>query len=63
MGFRPLVLGKRKLENGQESTVIASETCAFDLIGARYVREIEPGEIYYVNKEKEESIRFQLRSV
>lgn len=58
MGFRPLVLGKRKLENGQESTVIASETCAFDLIGARYVREIEPGEIYYVNKEKEESIRF-----
>lgn len=40
LGFRPLALGKR---NG--AWVVASETCAFDLIGARYVRDVEPGEI------------------
>ena len=39
-GFRPLCLGK--LEDGY---VVASETCAFDLLGAEYVREVEPGEI------------------
>jgi amidophosphoribosyltransferase len=43
-GVRPLVLGK--LRNGY---VIASETCAFDLIGATFVREIEPGEIVVVD--------------
>ncbi|MSR88388.1 MAG: amidophosphoribosyltransferase [Candidatus Margulisbacteria bacterium] len=45
-GFRPLVLGKLK-----DSYVIASETCAFDLIGAEYIREIEPGEIVMIDKE------------
>ena len=44
-GFRPLVLGRLK-----ESWVIASETCAFDLIEAEYVREIEPGEILVIDK-------------
>jgi amidophosphoribosyltransferase len=39
-GFRPLVLGA--LAGG---FVIASETCALDIIGARYVRDIEPGEV------------------
>ena len=39
-GFRPLVLGALK-----DSPVIASETCALDLINAEFVREIEPGEI------------------
>jgi len=42
-GFRPLCLG---LLNG--SYVLASETCAFDLVGAKYVREIEPGEIVQI---------------
>ncbi len=45
-GFRPLVLGKLK-----DSFVISSETCAFDLIEARYLREIKPGEILYINKD------------
>ncbi len=40
MGFRPLVLGQKK-----GAYVVASETCAFDLIGATYIREIKPGEI------------------
>lgn len=39
-GWRPLVLGTL-----DEATVIASETCALDIMGAHYVREIEPGEI------------------
>jgi len=43
-GFRPLVLGELK-----NAPVIASETCAFDLIGAKFVREIEPGEILLIN--------------
>ena len=44
MGFRPLVLGQKG-----ESYLVASETCAFDLIGATYLREIEPGEILTIN--------------
>lgn len=44
-GFRPMSLGKL---NG--SWVVASETCAFDIIGARYVRDIEPGEILSITK-------------
>ena len=46
MGFRPLVLGQKG-----EAYAVASETCAFDLIGAEYIREIEPGEILVINKE------------
>lgn len=44
LGFRPLVLGSLK-----DSPVVASETCAFDLIGATFIREIEPGEILLIN--------------
>ena len=58
LGFRPLVLGKRPCEGGGFATVIASETCAFDLIGARFVREIEPGEIFWIDREGEHSVRF-----
>jgi amidophosphoribosyltransferase len=46
-GFRPLVLGRRALGDGRFSWVVASETCAFDLIGAKLVREIEPGELVW----------------
>jgi amidophosphoribosyltransferase len=45
-GFRPLVLGQLK-----GAPVVASETCAFDLIGAKFVREIEPGEILLINED------------
>ena len=44
-GIRPLVLGKL-----DGSYVLASETCAFDLIGATYVRDIEPGEMVLIDK-------------
>ncbi len=46
-GFRPLCLGM--LENG--AYVVASETCALDLIEAQYLREIEPGEVLLINKD------------
>lgn len=62
MGFRPLVLGKRDLKNGKESWVVASETCAFDLIGAKLVREIEPGEIWKVDKSGESSVLLDKKS-
>jgi len=44
-GFRPLVMGKRP----DGSTVFASETCAFDISDAEYVRDLEPGELVRVN--------------
>ncbi|MFQ5736418.1 MAG: amidophosphoribosyltransferase [Thermodesulfobacteriota bacterium] len=44
-GFRPLSLGRLK-----DAWVVASETCAFDLIEAEYVRDIEPGEIVVIDK-------------
>jgi len=44
-GFRPLVMGKK--DNG---LVFASETCALDIMGAEYIREIEPGEFVKVDK-------------
>ena len=45
-GFRPLVLGRL---NG--APVIASETCALDLIDAKYERDVEPGEVLVVDKD------------
>ncbi|HKS82204.1 MAG TPA: amidophosphoribosyltransferase [Candidatus Acidoferrales bacterium] len=52
-GFRPLCLGRL-----DGSWVAASETCAFDLIDAEYVREVEPGEMVRVSRGGLESIRF-----
>ena len=51
-GFRPLVLGQLK-----DAPVVASETCAFDLIGAKFVREIEPGEILLINEDRIKSFK------
>ena len=51
-GIRPLVLGDL---NG--SPVLASETCALDIIGAKYVRDVENGEIIIITKSGIESIK------
>ena len=51
-GIRPLVIGK--LEN---SYVFASETCAFDIIGAKFIREVENGEIVYVENNELKSVK------
>lgn len=44
-GFRPLVLGKTK-----DTWAVGSETCAFDLIDAEYIREVEAGEMLVIDK-------------
>src|SRR5690606_31845169 len=57
LGFRPLVLGTRKNSKGQKSYILSSETCAFDLIDADFVREIEPGEMFWVDETGEHSVQ------
>ena len=52
-GFRPLVLGRF-----DGAWAAASETCAFDLIDAEYVREVEPGEMVRISRAGVESIHF-----
>ncbi|MBQ9881115.1 MAG: amidophosphoribosyltransferase, partial [Synergistes sp.] len=52
-GFRPLVLGKK-----EETYYIASESCAFDIIGAELVRDVEPGEILIIDRRGVISRRF-----
>ena len=51
-GIRPLVIGKLK-----NCYVLASETCALDIIGAKYVRDVENGEIVVVENGKLQSIK------
>lgn len=52
-GFRPLAMGRIPAASGEkrETIVFASETCAFDLIGATYEREVKPGELVVVGPE------------
>jgi len=51
-GIRPLVIGKLK-----NSYVFVSETCALDIIGAKFVRDVENGEIVYAENDKLKSIK------
>ncbi len=51
-GFRPLCLGRL-----DESYVVASETCAFELIGAKYLRDVEPGEVLLIEEGKLQQLR------
>jgi len=45
-GFRPLVIGRLN-----DATILASETCALDLVRAEYIREVEPGEMVVITDE------------
>ena len=51
-GIRPLVIGKLK-----ESYIFASETCALDIVGAKFIREVENGEIVLIENQKLSSIK------
>ena len=51
-GIRPLVIGKLK-----NSYVLASETCALDIIGAKFIREVENGEIVLIENNELKSIK------
>jgi len=52
-GFRPLVMGRisGQAAHRADTVVFASETCAFDLVGATYEREVKPGELVIVGPE------------
>jgi amidophosphoribosyltransferase len=52
-GFRPLAMGRIPAPTGEtkDTVVFASETCAFDLIGAIYERDVKPGELVIVGPE------------
>jgi amidophosphoribosyltransferase len=52
-GFRPLVLGKFVEGKNRGAYVVASETCALDLIEAEYIRDVEPGEIITIGPDRE----------
>lgn len=52
-GFRPLSIGK--LAN---SYVVASESCAFDIIGAEFIRDVEPGEVVIIDQDGIKSRRY-----
>ena len=51
-GIRPLVVGKLK-----ESFIFASETCALDIVGAKFIREVENGEIIIIENKEMKSIK------
>ncbi len=51
-GIRPLVIGKIN-----DSYVFASETCALDIIGAKYIRDVENGEVVFIEKNQVKSIK------
>ena len=63
-GYRPLVLGKLTGEHGV-SWILASETCALDLVGAEWIRDIPPGELLSIelNSLKMESFHLPLQAV
>lgn len=52
-GFRPLALGKL-----DDAYVLASETCAFDMLGIEYIRDIEPGELIRIDDDGLHSYRY-----
>jgi amidophosphoribosyltransferase len=51
-GFRPLVIGRLN-----DATILASETCALDLVRAEYIREVEPGELIVIDDDGMRSLR------
>ena len=55
LGVRPLILGR--LAEGTGGWVLASETCALDIVGASFVRDIEPGEIVVIDDTGVRSLR------
>jgi amidophosphoribosyltransferase len=50
-GFRPLSIGRIRNQGKPDTIVFASETCAFDLLRAEYIRDVEPGELVMVTED------------
>ena len=63
MAFDRLVIGtlKSKGANGEPQYVFSSETCGLDIIGATYLRDVEPGEMVLISEKGIESIHWESR--
>ncbi len=58
-GFRPLVLGALKVGDAETAWILASETAALDVLGAEFVRDVEPGEMVVLGEpDGPRSVRF-----
>lgn len=57
LGVRPLILGQIQNAEGERAWVLASETCALDIVGADFVRDVEPGEIVVITDQGVHSIK------
>jgi amidophosphoribosyltransferase len=57
LGVRPLILGKLAGADGRAGWVLASETCALDIVGADFVRDVDPGEIVVIDDSGLRSIK------
>jgi amidophosphoribosyltransferase len=57
-GFRPLSMGRLKHSEGPDTIIFASETCAFDLLRAEYIRDVLPGELVMVTEDGVTSRQF-----
>ncbi|HEU5350408.1 MAG TPA: amidophosphoribosyltransferase [Terracidiphilus sp.] len=57
-GFRPLSMGRIRNAEGPDTTVFASESCAFDLLHAEFIRDVQPGELVMVTEDGVTSRQF-----
>ncbi|MEM6678106.1 MAG: amidophosphoribosyltransferase, partial [Pseudomonadota bacterium] len=57
LGVRPLVLGRKPGVEGRDAWILSSETCALDIVGAEFLREVEPGEMVIISDKGVESSR------
>ena len=57
LGVRPLILGRLHGADGRDGWVLASETCALDIVGAAFIRDVEPGEIVLIDDSGVRSVK------
>lgn len=57
LGIRPLILGRLQGADGNPGYVLASETCGLDIVGAEFVRDVEPGEIVAIDNRGVHSVK------
>ncbi|HEX3438558.1 MAG TPA: amidophosphoribosyltransferase [Pseudacidobacterium sp.] len=57
-GFRPLSMGRLENPDGPDTIVFASETCAFDLLRAKFERDVKPGELVMVTRDGVTSVQY-----
>jgi amidophosphoribosyltransferase len=57
LGVRPLILGRVHGADGNAGWILASETCALDIVGADFIRDVEPGEIVLIDDSGVRSIK------